>query len=88
MKLVSIGFGSFVSPERIVAAVEPESNPIKRVISQARETGRLVDATYGRRTEAVLVMDSGHVILCPLGAAELAARIENAGKGGTADEKG
>lgn len=77
MKLISIGFGSFVAPERIVAAVEPESNPIKRVVAQARENGRLVDATYGRKTEAVLVMDSGHVILCPLSGPEVAARVEN-----------
>lgn len=75
MKLIPIGFGSYVSAGRIIAAVAPESNPIKRVITQAREAGRLVDATYGRRTETVLVMDSGHVILCPVGPEELAARI-------------
>lgn len=75
MRLISIGFGSYAAPERIVAAVEPESNPIKRVISQARESGRLVDATYGRRTQTVLIMDSGHVILCPLGPEEVAAQI-------------
>ena len=66
MKLISIGFGSYVSPGRIVAAVDPESNPIKRVVSQAKDTGKLIDATYGRKTKTVLVMDSGHVILCPL----------------------
>ena len=77
MRLISIGFGSYVAPGRIVAAVEPESNPIKRVISQARESGRLVDATYGRRTQTVLVMDSGHVILCPLGPEEVAAQISD-----------
>ena len=77
MKLISIGFGSYVAPDRIVAAVEPESNPIKRVISQARENGRLVDATYGRRTQTVLVMDSSHVILCPLGPEEVAAQIRD-----------
>ena len=66
MKLISIGFGSYVAPGRIVAAVDPDSNPIKRVISQAKEAGRLIDATYGRKTKTVLVMDSGHVILCPL----------------------
>ena len=83
MKLISIGFGSFVSLERIVAAVEPESNPIKRVVSQAKENGRLVDATYGRKTEAVLVMDSGHVILCPMGPDVIADRVsENAGGDG------
>ena len=75
MKLVSIGFGSFVSAERIVAAVEPESNPIKRVIAQAKDSGRLVDATYGRKTESVLVMDSGHVVLCPVTPDALAGRV-------------
>lgn len=74
MKLISIGFGSFVSLARIVAAVEPESNPIKRVIAQAKERGRLVDATYGRKTEAVLVMDNGHVILCPIPPESIAAQ--------------
>ncbi len=82
MKLVSIGFGSFVAPGRIVAAVEPESNPIKRIVTQAREAGRLVDATYGRKTETVLVMDSGHVILCPLGVEEVAARVQDKEDGG------
>ena len=79
MELVSIGFGSFVAADKIVAAVEPESNPIKRVISQAREAGRLVDATYGRKTEAVLVMASGHVILSPVAPTELAGRLEQEG---------
>lgn len=80
MKLISIGFGSYVAPERIVAAVEPESNPIKRIISQGKENGRLIDATYGRKTKAVLVMDSGHVILCPLSPESVAQRT--AGKTG------
>ena len=74
MELISIGFGSFVSAGRIVAAVEPESNPIKRVIAQAKDSGRLVDATYGRKTESVLVMDSGHVILCPIAPDAVAQR--------------
>ena len=66
MKLINVGFGNFVSPDRMIAAVDPESNPIKRVISQSKESGKLIDATYGRKTKAVLIMDSGHVILCPL----------------------
>ena len=74
MELISIGFGSYVSAGRIVAAVEPESNPIKRVITQAKESGKLVDATYGRKTEAVLIMDNGSVILCPIGPQEFADR--------------
>ncbi len=77
MQLISIGYGSFVSAGRIVAAVEPESNPIKRVIAQARESGKLVDATYGRRTESVLIMDSGHVILCPLPPEAVAGRADS-----------
>lgn len=63
IKLINIGFGNIVSANRVVAIVSPESAPIKRVISDARERGQLVDATYGRRTRAVLIMDSGHVIL-------------------------
>ncbi len=85
MKLMSIGFGSYVSPERIVAALEPESNPIKRIISHGKENGKLIDATYGRKTKAVLVMDSGHIILCPLSPEGLSQRA--AGKnGGDTDE--
>lgn len=85
MSLISIGYGSYVSPERIVAAVEPESNPIKRIISHGKETGKLIDATYGRKTKTVLVMDSGHVILCPLSPEGVSQRIE--GKtGGERDE--
>lgn len=86
MKLINIGFGSYVSPERIIAAVEPESNPIKRVISEAKERGKLIDATYGRKTKTVLVMDSGHVILCPLTPEGVSQRI--AGRtGGNTDEE-
>ena len=86
MKLISIGFGSFVSPERIVAALDPSSNPIKRVVTQAREDGRLVDATYGRKTETVLIMDSGHVILCPLAPEEVSGRAARQ-EGGGQDER-
>ena len=85
MKLIPIGFGSYVSLTRIIAAVDPDSNPIKRVVSQAREDGKLIDATYGRKTESVLVMDSGHVILCPLGAEALSRRAAE-GEGGQADD--
>lgn len=63
MKLINIGFGNMVSASRLVAIVSPESAPIKRIIQDARESGSLIDATYGRRTRAVIVMDSGHVIL-------------------------
>ena len=63
IKLINIGFGNIVSANRVVAIVSPESAPIKRIIQEAREGGRLIDATYGRRTRAVVVMDSDHVIL-------------------------
>ena len=63
MKLINIGFGNMVAAGRLVAIVSPESAPIKRIIQDAKERGTLIDATYGRRTRAVLVMDSDHVIL-------------------------
>jgi hypothetical protein len=62
-KLINIGFGNIVSANRIIAIVSPESAPIKRVISEARDRGTLIDATYGRRTRAVIFADSGHIIL-------------------------
>ncbi len=63
MKLINIGFGNMVAAGRLVAIVSPESAPIKRIVQDAKERGTLIDATYGRRTRAVLVMDSEHVIL-------------------------
>ena len=63
MKLINIGFGNMVSANRLVAIVSPESAPIKRIIQDAKERGSLIDATYGRRTRAVIVTDSDHVIL-------------------------
>ncbi|MGB3615220.1 MAG: DUF370 domain-containing protein [Elainellaceae cyanobacterium] len=63
IKLINIGFGNIVSANRVIAIVSPESAPIKRIISDARERGELVDATYGRRTRAVIITDSGHIVL-------------------------
>lgn len=63
IKLINIGFGNIVSAGRIIAIVSPESAPIKRVIGEARDRGMLIDATYGRRTRAVIAVDSGHIIL-------------------------
>ncbi|MBQ5845186.1 MAG: DUF370 domain-containing protein [Selenomonadaceae bacterium] len=63
IKLINIGFGNVVSANRVVAIVSPESAPIKRIIQDARERFQLIDATYGRRTRAVVIMDSGHVVL-------------------------
>lgn len=77
MKLVSIGFGNMISAERLIAIVSPESAPIKRVISESREKKILIDATYGRRTRAVLIMDSGHIILSALQTETVAGRITN-----------
>ena len=71
MKLINIGFGNMVSASRLVAIVSPESAPIKRIIQEARDRSVLIDATYGRRTRAVLVMDSDHVILSEIGRAHV-----------------
>ncbi len=66
MKLINIGFSNFVSEDRIVSIVSPESAPIKRLISEEREKGNLIDASYGRKTKAVIITDSKHVILTSL----------------------
>ena len=79
IKLINIGFGNIVSANRVIAMVSPESAPIKRVMQEARDRGQLVDATYGRRTRAVIIMDSGHVILSSLITDTLAARINGTG---------
>jgi len=63
IKLINIGFGNIVSANRIIAIVSPESAPIKRIIQEARDRGMLIDATYGRRTRAVIITDSDHIIL-------------------------
>ncbi len=63
MKLINIGFGNMINAGRLITIVSPESAPIKRIIQDAKEKGGLIDATYGRRTRAVIIMDSGHVIL-------------------------
>ena len=75
MKLINIGFGNMVSANRLVAIVGPESAPIKRIIQDVRERGQLIDATYGRRTRAVIVMDSGHVILSAIQPETVAGRM-------------
>ena len=64
LKLISIGFGNVVAANRIIAIISPESAPVKRLVNDARDEGKLIDATYGRRTRAVVMMDSTHVILC------------------------
>ena len=73
--LINIGYGNMVSSDRIVAVVSPESAPIKRLIQEARDEGTVIDATYGRKTRAVIIMDSGHVILSSLITDTVASRI-------------
>ena len=75
MKLINIGFGNMVSDSRLVAVVGPDSAPVKRMIQLARESGALIDATYGRRTRAVLIMDSDHVVLSALAPETVAGRV-------------
>ena len=79
MKLVNIGFGNIVSADRLIAIVSPESAPIKRTIQEARSKGRLIDATYGRRTRSVLITDSDHVILSAVQPETVAGRSADGG---------
>ena len=74
MKLINIGFGSMVAAGRLLAIVAPESAPIKRVIQEARDRGMLIDASYGRKTKAVLLMDTDHVILSAIPTETIYAR--------------
>ncbi len=76
MKLINIGFGNIISANRLVAIVSPESAPIKRVIQDARDRGMLIDATYGRRTRAVVIMDSDHIILSAVQPGTVAHRLD------------
>ena len=76
MKLINVGFGNMVEAGRLVAIVSPESSPIKRIIQDARQSGKLIDATHGRRTRAVLVTDSDHVILSYRPCETVANRID------------
>lgn len=75
MKLINIGFGNMVSAKRLIAIVSPESAPIKRMMREADDKGMLVNATYGRRTRAVIVMDSGHIVLSALQPETVANRL-------------
>ena len=76
LQLVNIGFGNIVSADKIVAIVSPESAPIKRMVQEAKDAKTAVDATYGRRTRAVLIMDSGHVILSAVQPETVAGRVD------------
>lgn len=75
MELVNIGYGNMVSARRLLAVVSPDSAPVKRMVQDAREAGRLIDATLGRKTRAVLVMDSGHIVLAALPVSAVEGRL-------------
>ena len=75
MKFINIGFGNLVSVQRLIAVVSPDSAPVKRLVQESRDRGMLIDATYGRKTASVLIMDSDHVVLSALAAERLAPRL-------------
>lgn len=87
MRLINIGFGNMVSASRLVAIVSPESAPIKRIIQDAKERGSLIDATYGRRTRAVIIMDSDHVVLSAVQPETVANRLNDRDEDLTEDEE-
>ena len=76
MKLVNIGFGNIISADRMIAIVSPDSAPIKRMVQEAKDNKTAIDATYGRRTRAVIIMDSGNVVLSSLQPETVAGRID------------
>ena len=88
MKLNNIGFGNMVSAGRIIAVVGPESAPVKRIVQEARDRGVLIDATYGRRTRAVLMMDSDHVVLSAIQPETIAGRLSGRSEGAAEEEEG
>ncbi len=75
MQLVNIGFGSLISAERLIAVVSPDSAPVKRLVQEARDRGMLIDATFGRKTASVFIMDSDHVVLSALSTEKMAPRL-------------
>ncbi|MGM0471365.1 MAG: extracellular matrix/biofilm regulator RemA [Bacillota bacterium] len=77
VELINIGFGNIVAANRIIAIVSPESAPIKRVIQEARDRGMLIDATYGRRTRAVVITDSDHVVLSAVQPETVSQRVDD-----------
>ena len=85
--LINVGFGNMVAVDRIVSIIGPESAPIKRLIQEARKGGKLIDATYGRRTKAVIVCDSDHVVLCAVQPETVVHRIAADPQGELADEE-
>ena len=77
MQFINIGFGNIVSANRIVSIVSPESAPIKRIVQEAKEKGTAIDATYGRKTRAVIFMDSGHIVLSAIQTETIASRFNS-----------
>ena len=77
MQLINIGFGNIVSAERIISIVSPDSAPIKRIVQEAKDGKNAIDATYGRRTRSVIIMDSGHIILSAVQPETIANRAES-----------
>ena len=75
MQLVNIGFGSLISAERLIAVVSPDSAPVKRLVQEARDRGMLIDATFGRKTASVFIMDSDHVVLSALSTEKMVPRL-------------
>ena len=75
MQLVNIGFGSLISVDRLIAVVSPDSAPVKRLVQEARDRGMLIDATLGRKTASVFIMDSDHVVLSALSTEKMAPRL-------------
>ena len=81
MKLLNIGYGNLVAAERLLSVVSPDSAPIKRIVQDSREIGMLIDASFGRKTQSVLIMDTGHTILSALSTETIAERFEQIREG-------
>lgn len=76
MKLINIGFGNMVAQERLLSVISPDSAPVKRLVQEARDRGMLIDASFGRKTKSVLIMDTDHVILSAVSPETIAGRVE------------
>lgn len=81
MRLINIGFGNMIAADRLIAVISPDSAPVKRMVQEARDAGRLIDGTVGRRTRAVMTMDSGHVVLSAVQPETIAGRLQNDSEG-------
>ncbi|MBQ1411211.1 MAG: DUF370 domain-containing protein [Oscillospiraceae bacterium] len=88
MKLINIGFGNLVSAQRLLTVISPDSAPVKRLVQEARDRGMLIDASFGRKTKSVLVMDTDHVILSALEPKTVANRFQNETEEEQSDEEG